>query len=81
MMVISYVYTRLHETISQKILILRIMYVLTVSFCMGQQADVAHGLNAFRISEMFAHTLQYKRGRNAGTSRKVYEHTILLFPQ
>jgi len=43
-MEISYVYTRLHEAISQKILILWIMYVLTISSCMAPQADVARGL-------------------------------------
>jgi len=36
---------------------------------------------AFRISEMFTHTRQYKRSRNAATSREIFEHKNLLFPQ
>ena len=46
-MVISYIYTRLHDAISQKILIFWIVYVLTVSSCMVPLADVAHGLAFF----------------------------------
>ena len=39
-----YIYTRLHDVISQKLLILLIMYVLTISSCTAPQADVDHGL-------------------------------------